>query len=128
MARPIAQFFLLLTVLCESGGQSSTSVDSRCVYMFNVPASECGQTPDSNTDVEVVKSLAVGLQAQIKQLVNEVRQLRDDNVKMKEDNVKMKDDNVKMKEDNDKFKEDNAKMTEDNVKIRQQNEADTGSS
>ncbi|KAK2140747.1 hypothetical protein NP493_5598g00000, partial [Ridgeia piscesae] len=43
-----------------------------------------------NTDVDVVKSLAVGLQAQIKQLVNEVRQLRDDNVKIKEDNVKMK--------------------------------------
>ena len=84
MARPVAQFVLLLAVLCESDGQSTTSVDSRCVYTFNVPASECGQTPDSNTDVEVVKSLAVGLQAQIKQLVNEVRQLRDDNVKMKQ--------------------------------------------
>ena len=84
MARQVAQFVLLLVVLCESGGQSTTSVDSRCVYTFNVPASECGQTPDSNTDVEVVKSLAVGLQAQIKQLVYEVRQLRDDNVKMKQ--------------------------------------------
>ena len=63
-----------------------TSVDghSRCVYTFNVPACECGQTPDSNTDVELMKSVTVGLQAQIKLLVNEVRQLRDDNVKMKE--------------------------------------------
>ena len=98
MATPVAQFVLFLVVLCESGGQSTTSVDSRCVYTFNVPASECGQTPDSNTDVEVVKSLAVGLQAQIKLLVNEVRQLRDDNVRMKENNVKMKEDNIKMKQ------------------------------
>ena len=105
MARPVAQFVLLLAVLCESGGQSTTSVDSRCVYMFNVPASECGQTPDSNTDVEVVKSLAVGLQAQIKLLVNEVRQVRDDNVKMKDDNDKMKEEILKMKEDNNKMKQ-----------------------
>ena len=98
MARSVAQLVILLAVLCELGGRSTTSVDSRCVYTFNVPACECGQTPDSNTDVEVVKSLAVGLQAQIKQLVNEVRQLRDDNVKMKEDNVKMKEDNIKMKQ------------------------------
>ena len=120
MARQVAQFVLLLVVLCESGGQSTTSVDSRCVYTFNVPASECGQTPDSNTDVEVVKSVAVGLQAQIKLLVNEVKQLRDDNVKMKEDNVKMKEDNSKIKEDNSKMKEDNSKMKEDNSKMKQQ--------
>ena len=98
MARQVAQFVLLFAILRESGAQSTTAVDSRCVYTFNVPASECGQTPDSNTDVEVVKSLALGLQAQIKLLVNEVRQLRDDNVKMKEVNAKIKEDNVKMKQ------------------------------
>ena len=90
MAKPVAQFVLLLTILCESDGQSTTSVDSRCVYMFNVPASECGQTSDSNSNFELVKSVAVGLQAQIKQLVDEVRQLKEDNVKMKEDNAKIK--------------------------------------
>lgn len=58
-----------------SDGQR-TLVDSRCVYTFNVPASDCGQTLDSNGEVEVVKSLAVGLQAQVTLLVSELRDLR----------------------------------------------------
>ncbi|KAI0242897.1 hypothetical protein LSAT2_010609 [Lamellibrachia satsuma] len=83
MARMIAHFILLLAILCEADSQS-TSVDSRCVFTFNVTASNCGAVPDSNTDVEVLKSLAVAQQAQIKQLVNEVRELREDNVKIKQ--------------------------------------------
>lgn len=74
MTRMIARFILLLTVLCEAAGESTTPVDSSCVYTFNVPA--CDQTPDSNTDVEVLKSLAVAQQAQIKQLVIELRELQ----------------------------------------------------
>ncbi|KAI0218866.1 hypothetical protein LSAT2_029463 [Lamellibrachia satsuma] len=54
MTRMIARFILLLTVLCEAAGESTTPVDSSCVYTFNVPA--CDQTPDSNTDVEVAPS------------------------------------------------------------------------
>ncbi|KAI0226299.1 hypothetical protein LSAT2_023094 [Lamellibrachia satsuma] len=80
----IAHFVLLLAVLCQADGQSTTSVDSRCAYTFNVPACHCGQAPNSNTDVEVLKSLAVGQQAQIKQLVSDVRELREENVKMKQ--------------------------------------------
>ena len=83
MARMTAHFVLLLAVLCEADSQSTTSVDSRCVYTFNVPASDCGQVPDSNTDVHVL-SLAVAQQAHIKQLVTEVRELREDNVKIKQ--------------------------------------------
>ena len=79
MARMIAHFVLLLAILCEADSQSTTSVDSRCV-----PASDCGQVPDSNTDVQVLKSLVVAQQAQIKQLVNEVKELREDNVKIKQ--------------------------------------------
>ena len=84
MARMTAHFVLLLAVLCEADSQSTTSVDSRFVYTFNVPASDCGQVPDSNTDVQVLKSLAVAQQAQIKQLVTEVRELREDNVEIKQ--------------------------------------------
>ena len=69
------RFVLLLTLLHMSDGQR-TLVDSRCVYTFNVPASDCSQTPDSNGEVEVVKSLAVGLQAQVTLLVSELRDLR----------------------------------------------------
>lgn len=76
MAALTVRFVLLLALLHMSDGQSTTSADSRCVYMFNVPASDCSQTPDSNGEVEVVKSLAVGLQAQVKQLVSELRDLR----------------------------------------------------
>ena len=56
------------------------------MYSFNVPASDCSsQTADSNVEVQVVKSLAVGLQAQVKQLVSELKDLRAELATLKSD-------------------------------------------
>ena len=83
MAASTACCVLLLALLLTTDGQSTTSTDSRCVYSFNVAATDCSQTPDSNVEVQVVKSLAVGLQAQVKQLVSELRDLRAELAKSK---------------------------------------------
>ena len=74
---------LLMALLHICDGQSTTSTDSRCVYSFNVAATDCRQTPESNVEVQVVKSLAVGLQAQVKQLVSELKDLRAELTKSK---------------------------------------------
>ena len=62
MATSALRISLLLVVLCATDGESSTSEDSHCVYTFNVPSNDCGQTPMED---QLAKSQLVALQNQV---------------------------------------------------------------
>ena len=52
------------------------------MYTFNVPSSECGQTPGSSVDDQVWKNSVIALQAQVKQLASVTSKLTSDNRKL----------------------------------------------
>ena len=81
VARSILHVYLLLTVIYAADGQSSAA-DPRCVYTFNVPASECGQTPGSSVDDQVWKNSVIAMQAQVHQLASVTSKLTNDNRKL----------------------------------------------
>ena len=76
MARLIIHACILVSVVYETVGQS-TSADPRCVYMFNVPTSDCGQTPGPSVDDQLLKSHVIALQAQMKRMSSDMRAMRE---------------------------------------------------
>ena len=104
MTWSILHMCLLLTVYGSDG--QSTSADPRCVYTFNVPTSDCVQTPGPSVDDQLLKGSVVALQEQFKQVVTDVRDLRDRNDKLERDNKKLMSDNKKIMSDNKKLMSD----------------------
>ena len=91
MARLVLRTCLLLTVIHLTDGQS-TSADPRCVYTFNVPPSDCGQAPGPSVDDQLLKSHVIALQAQVKQMANDMKVMREQNDKLASDVEKLKND------------------------------------
>ena len=87
MARSIIHACILVSVIYMTAGQS-TSADPRCVYTFNVPTSDCGQTPGPSVDDQIWKSSVIALQAQVKQLASDNKQLANDVRALREQNDK----------------------------------------
>ena len=81
MARSILPVYLILTVIHAADGQS-TAVDPHCVYTFNLPACECGQTPGCSVDDQVWKNSVIALQSQVQQLASVTSKLTSDNRKL----------------------------------------------
>ena len=82
---------LLLTFTYWSDGQS-TSADPLCVYTFNVPTSDCAQTPGPSVDDQLLKGYVVALQEQFKQVVTDMRDLRERNDKLEREVENLKKD------------------------------------
>ena len=76
MARSIIHACILVSVIYVTAGQS-TSADPRCVYTFNVPTSDCGQTPGPSVDDQLLKSHVIALQVQMKQMASDMRAMRE---------------------------------------------------
>lgn len=100
----------LLAILTAAFGQTTTSTDSRCTYMFNVPASECSQTSGSSVDDQLLKSSVVGIQAQIKSLVNELKDVRAKNDKMTNELRDIRNENENMVNETIDLQADNIKL------------------
>ena len=91
MARSILRVCLLLTVMHVTDGQS-TSADRRCVYMFNVPESNCDQTPGPSVDDQLLKSHVIALQAQLKLMASDMRVMQEHIEKLDSDNKQLVND------------------------------------
>ena len=76
MAISVLHISLLLTLLCVTDGQSTTSTDSHCSYTFKVPTNDCGQSPKED---QLTKSLLVALQTQVKFLARNQEKLTEEN-------------------------------------------------
>ena len=87
-----------MSVIHVTAGQS-TSADPRCVYTFNVPTSDCGQTPGPSVDDPLLKSLVIALQAQVKQLASDNKQLASDNKQLASDVKQLANDNKQLASD-----------------------------
>ena len=81
MAKSIIYIGIVLVVLSVADGQSTTSEDSHCSYMFKVPASECSQTTGED---QLMKGLMIALQTQVKLLYSRQEELTDENVKLRQ--------------------------------------------
>ena len=101
MARAIVHACILVSVIYVTAGHS-TSVDPRCVYTFNVPTSDCGQTPGPSVDDQLLKSSVIALQAQVKQLASDNKQLASDNKQLASDVKQLTSDMRALREHNDK--------------------------
>ena len=97
MTWSVLHMCLLLTVYGSDG--QSTSADPRCVYTFNVPTSDCAQTPGPSVDDQLLKGYVIALQEQFKQVVTDVRDLRERNDKLERDNKKLMSDVENLKKD-----------------------------
>jgi len=98
MARSIIHACILVSVINVIHGQS-TSADPRCVYTFNVPTSDCGQTPGPSVDDLMWKNSVIALQAQVKQLASDVKQLTSNNKQLASDNKQLASDNKQLAND-----------------------------
>ncbi|KAI0239761.1 hypothetical protein LSAT2_009483 [Lamellibrachia satsuma] len=70
----------------------STSADRRCVYMFNVPESDCDQTPGPSVDDQLLKSHVIALQAQLKLMASDMRVMQEHIEKLDSDNKQLVND------------------------------------
>ena len=102
MARWIIHECILVSVIYVTAGQS-TSADPRCVYTFNVPTSDCGQTPGPSVDDQLLKSSVIALQAQVKQLASDNKQLASDNMQLASDVKQLTSDVKTLREHIDKL-------------------------
>ena len=69
------------------------------MYTFNVPTSDCAQTPGPSVDDQLLKGYVIALQEQFKQVVTDVRDLRERNDKLERDNKKLMNDVENLKKD-----------------------------
>ena len=76
MVNVILSLSLLLSVVCVTHGQSTAGDNAGCVYSFQVPTSDCAQTPGPSVDDQILRNTVLALQEQVKQLVSEVRNLK----------------------------------------------------
>ena len=82
MVKSILHVGILLVVLCVADGQSTASEDSHCSYMFKVPAGDCSQTPGED---QLMKSMLIALQTQVKLLDRRQEELTEENVKLRQE-------------------------------------------
>ena len=86
---------ILLVVLCVADGQSTTSENSHCSYIFKVPASDCNQKPGED---QFLKSSVMALQAQFKLLAGkqneDIRKLTDENERLRQEITTIKAGNT----------------------------------
>ena len=80
MAKSTLYIGILLVVVGVADGQSSTSEDSHCSYTFKVPACDCSQTPRED---QLIQSLMIALQTQVKLLDWRQETLTDENIKLR---------------------------------------------
>ena len=104
-----------MSVIYVTVGQS-TSADPHCVYTFNVPTSDCGQTPGPSVDDLMWKNSVIALQAQVKQLARDNKQLASDNKQLSSDNKQLANDTKQLANDNKQLANDMRALREQNDK------------
>ena len=82
MVKATLYISILLFVLREADGQSTTEPNSRCTYTFSVPGSDCGQR---DNDDQLLKSSVVTLQAQVRQLIGMLNDVSDNYAKLQQE-------------------------------------------
>ena len=81
MAKSNLHVGILLVIFCVADGQSTTSEDVHCSYTFNVPAADCSQTL---VDDQLIRSLLIALQGQVKLLAGKQEELTEENVRLRQ--------------------------------------------
>ncbi|KAI0234905.1 hypothetical protein LSAT2_014724 [Lamellibrachia satsuma] len=81
MAKSNLHIGILLVIFCVADGQSTTSEDVHCSYTFNVPAADCSQTL---VDDQLIRSLLIALQGQVKLLAGKQEELTEENVRLRQ--------------------------------------------